>query len=488
MVENEERDAGQLGRWEPAVPAASEPDAGDIWEGVRSDAKISAGTFRAAQVQEDGGFIFLRPPDDPEGPDWPRIEEPDPDDPCGGLPFVRAPLVAIQIRLQLGGLAFDCPSDVDRRRIQDAIRAQFARIVDRPQVQADCVDRVLTIALWPAADPDNPCDAVARQRGFDALDLIGDGENFGFFLSSSLVAAVAQRAFLAAPKRLSGNGAPSAFGPIHLTALSVEFHAPDRVKTIVKGYDDRPWPDVGFTLTITDVIRGDRPCATSMETKAPAKWLAVLGAVLLAKATVLLPQLLPLTLFVLAQDLEAVLDGHGDGGAGGEGGAGCRALGFVPVEASVPGNRKLELHYNRTEPAVTAGGLFFGGLATMADRRPDASLHGPTRLSLSATDRTTYATFRVEATDTFGTLSYRWSTNFGAHVESPTAQRTRILFDRGDRTSDSPPFTQTVRVTVTDEDGFAKTLAQQVELVVMPDIDQPAVCQIKPWLPQCLPR
>jgi hypothetical protein len=74
MVENEERDAGQLGRSEPAVPAASEPDAGDIWEGVRSDAKISAGTFRAAQVQEDGGFIFLRTPDDPEGPDWPRIE------------------------------------------------------------------------------------------------------------------------------------------------------------------------------------------------------------------------------------------------------------------------------------------------------------------------------------------------------------------------------------------------------------------------------
>ena len=94
-----------------------------------------------------------------------------------------------------------------------------------------------------------------RQRGLERLSLLDPGEGFGFLLRTSLIKAQAARSFELAPKRYSGNGAPSSIGPIHLTGLSVEFREPDTIVTRLTGYDDRPLPDVGFTVIITDTIQ-----------------------------------------------------------------------------------------------------------------------------------------------------------------------------------------------------------------------------------------
>jgi hypothetical protein len=129
--------------------------------------------------------------------------------------------------------------------------------------------------------------------------------------------------------------------------------------------------------------------------------------------------------------------------------------------------------------------LFFGGTAVPGMRQPAASIAGPARLAVAENMQATFATFAVQATDTFGSLSVTWASTPGVTVERPSAARTKISFSRGNRTADSPPFTRTIRATVTDQDGFAETIERDVEISVIESDTMPPVCRVRPWLPQC---
>src|SRR5262249_52885694 len=155
--------------------------------------------------------------------------------------------------------------------------------------------------------------------------------------NATLLEQQALRAFSVTPKQRSGNGAPSPFGPIHLTGLSVEFQGPDTVRTLISGYDDRPWPDVDFTLILDDVINENNlVCETTPRmTSGSSLWVAVLGAILLADLSLSVPEILPLTFFVLASDLQAL-----GSGVPNIAGVGCRALELAPKEIPLPGGKK----------------------------------------------------------------------------------------------------------------------------------------------------
>jgi hypothetical protein len=457
----------------------------NFWGLFQPEARISARTFLGGGQRHlaEPNPIFLRPQDDPTDDDWPDPDEPGNDDPCAGRPNVRPPLVAAQVNLQFGVTPEPCPTDADVERIKQAVRSQFSPLIPNADVRVRCADRLLTIAVWPSWNTANSCEGEARERGLNRLDLIDELETFGFFLNRALIGEQAQRAFAVAPKQLSTNGAPSPFGPIHLTGLSVRFEAPDKVKTLVTGYDDRPWPDVGFTLTITDLIQGGLTCTTTDDLDTHGAWKAVLGAILLGGASIFLPLLLPVTFFVVFNDLDAAINQPSGGTGDSEGGVGCRTLGLVPVEVPLPNGRKLGVAYRRSE--VTTGGLFFGGTAVPGMRQPAASIAGPAQLVVAENMPATFATFEVRTNDTFGTLTVTWASTPGVTVERPSARRTKISFSRGNRTADSPPFTRTIRATVMDQDGFVQTVEHEVEIFVMETESLPPVCRVRPWLPQC---
>lgn len=452
---------------------------------LQPDALISAELFNenGRPHGSNSGVIFLRPLDDQNDGDFPDPD--DPVDPCRGKPFVSVPLVAAQLDLGSSGMQVDCPSSAERQRIAGAVRSQFIRMIPNAEVQVPaCVNKVLTVVVWSSVNND-PCIQKARARGLAQLHLTSEGKNFGFFLNRTLIVQQALRAFSIAPKQLSaGNGAPSPFGAIHLTGLTVDFEGPNKIKTKITGYDERPWPDVDFTLTITDTLLTRHQCATTSNVTTDGSWKAVLSALLLGYLSTIMPLLLPLTFFVLFNDLDALIN-RPDGS--GEGGVGCRALDLVPAEIPLPDRKKLVPTY--LEPRVTSGGLFVPAVILgPAERQPTARLFGPSRVVIAEDMSATSDFFEVVTSDTFGTVSVNWGASPGVTIESRTLQRTKVTFARGNHTADSQRFSRTIRAIVSDQDGFTQTLTQEVIIIVVSKDLVPQRCKAKPWLPGCQPE
>ena len=82
------------------------------------------------------------------------------------------------------------------------------------------------------------------------------------------------------PKRLDGDGNPDKNGSVHLTGFSVSFDSPDRVVTRVTGFDERPWPDVSFTVTATDTLSADGVnlhCDSDLDLDVDTSWISFLA-------------------------------------------------------------------------------------------------------------------------------------------------------------------------------------------------------------------
>jgi hypothetical protein len=466
--------------------AEKTPYGDGFWSAFQPNARISARTFLADAVSSEAEprLLFLRPRDDDEDPDFPGPDdEPPPTgDPCRGKPFVRAPLIAAQIDLGFGASEpRPCPSDADLERVVAAVRAQFRRVVPAADVRVVCQSPILTIAVWESWNGD-ACEDQARRRGLERLDLIEGTEGFGFLLRTSLISFQAARSFELAPKQLSGNGAPSSIGPIHLTGLAVEFVPPDTVITRVHGYDDRPLPDVGFTLTITDQIERNAEVSSTDSLDTHGAWKAVLAALLLGAGGVFLtPLLFPATLWALAGDISALV---ADRGTGSQTGVGGRALGLVPRQIPLPGRTKLLVLYSRSQ--VTKGALFFGAALLQEPRQPAAALAGPTQLVIGHQSRQVSAAYHLAIADTFGSLTINWQAGPGVRVERPNSRDTTVVFTREDL-KDDRSFTRTLAATVSDQDGFAVSLTKSVEIFVADDDGLPPICEKHPSLPQCLP-
>ena len=61
-------------------------------------------------------------------------------------------------------------------------------------------------------------------------------------------------AFNTVPKRTNEDGTSNPNGPVHLTGVSIDFVSPNSIVTEITGYDETPWPDVSFTLSIGDTF------------------------------------------------------------------------------------------------------------------------------------------------------------------------------------------------------------------------------------------
>jgi hypothetical protein len=293
---------------------------------------VSASIART-EVSRPPGFVFMRPPckgiDCPEGDgDGP------PQNPCRGLPFVWQPDIAVKITLP-------CPEQSDLDRITQAVRGNLAPFkFPNPDVRVSCDPESpsFTILIWPTPVTPNSCNDLARRRAELPIYMNRHGA-FGIYIAAALIRNLAQAAFDATPKRLDGSGAPSPDGPIHLTGLLIDFveHDVDKtdnstVVTYINGYDERPWPDVGFTVTLTDVLTSDptlHAVTTSKVTTSDRDEFLALN--LLPIAFVL--SILPPTTFLLLNDLEAYQVRPHDSSTDS---LGERILATIPDEISLP--------------------------------------------------------------------------------------------------------------------------------------------------------
>lgn len=423
----------------------------------------------------------LRRARDDDGDPLPDDEPPPPPPPPP--PPVSTPDLALQI-------SFCLDADMNTG-IVSAVRAAIGANAD---VRTACINNSQRIGIWLRPFV-NEQDNQARNRGLERLDVIGTGRTLAFFINSALIRRQAFDGWNAAPKRLNGDGDPDPNGPVHLTGFSVSFEGPNKVVTRVEGFDERPWPDADFLLTITDTLSvsgGQVRCDSQRDLDVDTSWLNFLtGLFLLA-----LP---PLGIVFLVQRIIIAFSDAPDVDAG----AGCAVPAMIPKEILIPAGLKVVASYTGLE--VFPGAIVAGGFFDVIARSPEVRITGPSQISVVEGTALLTRSYTLHTEDLRPPFHQVLSPNFAARIPGPVAPMPRIAWS-GDGVALSPSaettgfrfnlvgaqagqvITRRVAVVVVDVDGLSDSAELIVRIHVTPadvDDDFPPICRVKPWLPQC---
>jgi hypothetical protein len=345
-------------------------------------------------------------------------------------------------------------------------------------VRTACINGTQRIGVWLRPFVNNQ-DNQARDRGIQRLNVIGAGEMLTFFINSALVRRGALDGFNVAPKRLNGDGGPDPNGPIHLTGFSLSFESPNRVVTRIDGFDERPWPDVDFHLTITDTLSvsgGQVHCNSQRDLDVDTSWLNFLTGLFL----IVLPPLG--AVFLVERIIIASVDAP-DADAG----PGCAAAAMIPREILIPGREKVVPSYSRVE--VSSGGIFAGGSFMVIPRTPEVAIAGPSQISVvegTASLSRSYSLRTVDLLPRDAEPSFQIAWSGEGFAVNPNAETTSFRFNlTGAQVGEV--LTRRVAVRVTDADNLVASSELIVRIHVTPadEDDFPPVCRVKPWLPQC---
>lgn len=358
--------------------------------------------------------------------------------------------------------------------LRDGAVAAVRQAIDpNADVRPLCLNGTERIGIWLRPFV-NQNDNQARDRGMQKLSLLETGETLAFFINASLIYSRAEDAWNNQAKRLNGDSNPDPNGPIHLTSFSLSFQSPNRVVTKIGGFDERPWPDVSFTITVTDTLSlsaGLVGCESVPTLDTDTSWLNFLTGLFL----IVLP---PLGAVFL---VERIIVGNADTPHPGEG-AGCGAAALIPREILIPLGLKVVASYQRVN--VSSGGIFAGGSFDVVERVPQVFLSGPTQISVTEGAASVLRAFGLQTEDLRPALQIAWGGD--GFPSSQGAESTGIRFNLGS-TSAGQVLTRRVSVRVTDADGLAAEADRVVSIHVVPADDDgfPPICKTKPWLPQC---
>ena len=457
-------------------------------------------------------FRFLRPLPTRPGSPLPVVDPAAPlDDPCGGLPYVSQPALAARL------IAEQCPEANTLTTIQNALVSHINRFnFPNPDVRVTCENAVITIMVWPTIELDpQSCESLARGRAW-LPSYLTDGGNFGIYVAKSLIERLAQDAFANFPKRIQSWGQPSPDGPIHFTSLSLDFVEPDvtktdnaSLKTNVNGFDERPWPDVNFTVYIDDTFTPGPPLDTTTQTEVRASHIDEVEAFLAGLFVAFPGSFIPPLRTALIDDIDA---SQNQPHLGNSGGAGAALVAAIPPAIPFPHEggppwvvtstgtalarvrgvdlyppvTKQQLVIDYRKIIVNASGVYFRGFAQVADRVPTVNIAGPSGLSMDSNANQTFSPFGILATDFYGdSLTVQWTAGPIANITNPNARSTTIIFPRG-HLKPGESYNATVSVVVSDTDGSTATASLAVSISVLdPGEGVPAICKVKPWLPQC---
>jgi hypothetical protein len=417
-----------------------------------------------------------RPIDDDEVPG------PDPGGDVPPVPTVSVPDAAFQIHDDITDGSNGCFPALIQQLITDTIVERFTEAFPGIDVRAACRTvedgrRFSTFAIWTRPTQSSDADQ-ARDRGLERLALVTSEDTIGMFVSASFIRRQVDEVFADIDKRYNSAGRPDHGGPVHLTGVSVRFLPPNQVAAVVSGYDERPWPDVNFTITITDTLSVNAT-AIRCETSDPqlsddAGFLNALGYLVAVLASVAFGPLLFLTHDILeASPFSGSSDLPRRAGP-----AAAIAAVFFPPAFMLPFGQKLEVRYNGVR--VTEGGMFASGTYELVAREPRVVVLGED--SFNAESGTAAAdTYRARLTDLRGRLSYTWSAPRG-QVVSPHAPVTSVRFPISGDPRDVLRFG--VNLVVKDEDGLEARDTHPIIVRVVSSTESKK-CQAKPWLPEC---
>jgi hypothetical protein len=398
-----------------------------------------------------------------------------PDTPPGGggtqpppAPAVSSPDLALQFKPALE----DIPVNNLKNLVISAIQNAYGANTDVRYLKVGGKGQ---IGIWFKA-VQSTADGQARDRGVQAIDILKNSENFALFVNSTFIRVKAREAWDAMPKVLDADNRPDPNGPVHLSSLDVTFKSPDKIITTIKGFDERPWPDVDFTLKIDETLS-----AANTNLSVDSKTTLDVDTSWLNKLTGIFAFVFPpLGLFFLIENIIIrVNEGEQDNE---DGGVGKQALSLIPKEIMIAGGKKLIFLYTRV--SVSTGGVFCGGTVLPLDRTPEVSIQGPAQITASAGSTAVTKRFTAMIEDLRGNCRFQWKingTNTGGDEKSAN-----IRFNLG-QTQPGQVITRTLTVTVTDADGLSDSSSKEVKIYVPHELDDnlPPICRIKPYLPQC---
>jgi hypothetical protein len=427
------------------------------------------------------GSIALARPRDDDDPDDPG--EPDDDD----TPELKAsvPAFALQIRADLGtnaGCLDAATAETVRSTVESTLRQQFPNA----DVREACVTTrdgvsATTVGVWTSATPPN--GDGARELGLQRVDVIDRTEGVAIFVNAGFIRGQVHEQFDRIPKRYNGLGNPSPDGPIHITGFDLGFQRGEddhggRLILRVFGFDERPWPDVSFTTTYTDILSigaGSTILCESLEPQLTddRSLLNYVTTVLLGIITVAFTPAFFLTKGVLSAALQQPSNTPENPGVGG-----TIVRQFYPDAIMIPGPNKLDLIYTRV--SVGGGGIVGAGIALPTPRQPRCSIAGPDRLSVDFRNPIAVGQFSIRAFEMRGDLKVQWS---GEDVTSSTTTASSLITFTP-RLHRKGVVKRELRALVTDADGLVATASRVVEihLVDQEDDDIPPQCRAKPWM------
>jgi hypothetical protein len=286
----------------------------------------------------------------------------------------------------------------------------------------------------------------------------------------------------------------------------VDFVGPNKIVTRIDGFDERPWPDVDFVLTITDTLSaagGEVRCDSQRNLDVDTSWLNFLTGVFLLVLPSLGIVFLVERIIVGSRDAPDV-----DAGAGG----GVPAM--IPQEILIPAGLKVVAFYTRLD--VFPGAVVAGGTFDVVPRTPAVTISGPTLISVTEGTASLTRSYTLHTDDlrppfqddvvvfpgpfVAGAAARIPGGGPGPERPRPTivwsgdgvalrphAETTGFRFDLADAHV-GQIVTRRVAVLVVDADGLSASGELFVRIHVTPadtDGDFPPICKIKPWLPQC---
>lgn len=420
--------------------------------------------------------------------------------PTGPSLPIFAPIIDIAIQVRNPEAPY-CLDDDERDQFINGVRSAVAPSYPNAHVEALCrhfpggKKDATSIGVWLFGVPTQHDEIL---KALHNLDFIGSDEMFAFMFPSGAVRIQAQEQFDAtAPNIYSSGGELDANGPIHLTGINIEF-APETssVTTVITGFDTTPWPDVTFTITLTDslsVVEDAISDVSSSDLDVDESWLADVEVFVTALLGSVWPPLAVASFLVFtAEEVEIARSGPPSNLSG----VGYAVAAGLPSVLPVPGGDDLCFDYTRCE--VAAGGLVAGGVLYKQKRSPKVVIApAPTALPQFsgypplnvAIAQGGFATVALQAVayDMLTPVSYQWSSDghldhvgTGAHDTSTATVTFSASASAGEL------LTGSVTVEATDADGMTASATLPIALHVIstspPTDGTSPICWKKPWL------
>jgi hypothetical protein len=418
--------------------------------------------------------------------------------PTGPPVPIVAPIMDIAIQVREAEAPY-CLDDDQRNQFINGVKSAVA-----PHAYAKGMCRhfqngdndATSIGVWVYGVPAQDDEIL---KALHNLDFIKSDEMFAFMFPSAGIRIQAQEAFDAtAPNILTSGGDVDANGPIHLTGISVEF-APETssVATVITGFDTTPWPDVPFTLTLTDSLSLTDGVITDVATSklvTDTSWMSAVEVFVTALLGSVWPPLAALSYaFFSVEEVVIATTGAPSTPTG----VGHAVAAGLPTQLPIPGGLDLCFTYMRCE--VGAGGLVAGGVLYTQKRSPKVLIapaptaipqfsgYPPLNVAIAQGGFATVA-LQAVAYDMLKPVSYQWSSDGHLdHVATDVVHDTSTATVRFSASAAAGVLlTGSVTVEATDADGMTATATMPIALHVIstspPTDGTSPICWKKPWL------